>query len=167
MKVQDVKRPDVAASMKKLAYKQAEANRTFGVPHVGTHGIRHRATTDIANSGVPTKVGMKLLEGRRADYGEEVLPTLAAQLVKEYGGSFSIKNLRRMGQFAVTSPDERIVVSLIRQLSWTHFNPGPAREGLHGTRLSTNRRYLPASHRPAYQASSDKLLATPHLDAQV
>ena len=31
MKVQDVKRPDVAALMKKLAYKQAEANRTFGV----------------------------------------------------------------------------------------------------------------------------------------
>ena len=29
-------------------------------PHVGTHGIRHRSTTDIANSGVPTKVGMKL-----------------------------------------------------------------------------------------------------------
>ena len=27
---------------------------------VGTHGIRHRSTTDIANSGVPTKVGMKL-----------------------------------------------------------------------------------------------------------
>ncbi|WP_425598074.1 tyrosine-type recombinase/integrase [Frateuria aurantia] len=31
MKVQDVKHPDVAALMKKLAYKQAEANRTFGV----------------------------------------------------------------------------------------------------------------------------------------
>ena len=30
------------------------------MPHVGTHGIRHRSTTDIANSGVPTKVGMKL-----------------------------------------------------------------------------------------------------------
>lgn len=30
------------------------------VPHVGTHGIRHRAATDIANSGVPIKVGMKL-----------------------------------------------------------------------------------------------------------
>lgn len=29
-----------------------------GVPHVGTHGIRHRAATDIANSGVPVKVGM-------------------------------------------------------------------------------------------------------------
>lgn len=30
------------------------------VPHVGTHGIRHRATTDIANSGIPIKVGMAL-----------------------------------------------------------------------------------------------------------
>jgi integrase len=31
-----------------------------GLPHVGTHGIRHRAATDIANSGVPVKVGMAL-----------------------------------------------------------------------------------------------------------
>jgi len=30
------------------------------VPHVGTHGIRHRAATDIANSGVPIQVGMAL-----------------------------------------------------------------------------------------------------------
>ena len=30
------------------------------VPHIGTHGIRHRATTEIANSGVPVKVGMQL-----------------------------------------------------------------------------------------------------------
>ncbi len=30
------------------------------IPHVGTHGIRHRAATDIANSGVPVKVGMTL-----------------------------------------------------------------------------------------------------------
>lgn len=31
-----------------------------GVPHVGTHGIRHRSVTDIANSGVPVKIGMAL-----------------------------------------------------------------------------------------------------------
>jgi integrase len=34
--------------------------RRAGVPHVGTHGIRHRAATDIANSGVSVKVGMAL-----------------------------------------------------------------------------------------------------------
>lgn len=31
-----------------------------GVPHCGTHAVRHRAATDIANSGVPVKVGMAL-----------------------------------------------------------------------------------------------------------
>ena len=31
-----------------------------GVPKVGTHGIRHRSATDIANSGIPVKVGMAL-----------------------------------------------------------------------------------------------------------
>ena len=31
-----------------------------GVAHTGTHGIRHRSATDIANSGVPVKVGMAL-----------------------------------------------------------------------------------------------------------
>jgi integrase len=31
-----------------------------GVPPVGTHGIRHRSATDIANSGIPVKVGMAL-----------------------------------------------------------------------------------------------------------
>lgn len=31
-----------------------------GVPHIGTHGIRHRATTEIANSGVSVKIGMAL-----------------------------------------------------------------------------------------------------------
>lgn len=31
-----------------------------GVTHVGTHGIRHRSATDIANSGIPVKVGMAL-----------------------------------------------------------------------------------------------------------
>ncbi|HCA7627855.1 TPA: DUF1016 family protein [Pseudomonas aeruginosa] len=67
------------------------------------------------------RIHTQVLEGRRADYGEEVVLTLAAQLVKEYGSSFSVKNLRRMVQFAAAYADERIVVSLIRQLSWTHF----------------------------------------------
>ena len=31
-----------------------------GLPHCGTHAVRHRAATDIANSGIPLKVGMAL-----------------------------------------------------------------------------------------------------------
>ncbi len=42
-------------------------------------------------------------------------------MVDEHGPSFGEKNLRRMIQFAEVFPQEEIVVSLIRQLSWTHF----------------------------------------------
>lgn len=88
---------------------------------------RQRATSAVNSEltmlywRIGQRIHTQVLEGRRADYGEEVLPTLAAQLVNEYGNSFSVKNLRRMVQFAATFPEEPIVVSLIRQLSWTHF----------------------------------------------
>jgi integrase len=36
-----------------------------GVRHYGTHAIRHRAATDIANSGVLTKIGMALTPTKR------------------------------------------------------------------------------------------------------
>lgn len=67
------------------------------------------------------RIHTQVLEGRRDDYGEEVVSTMAAQRVHEYGSSFSVKHLRRMVQFATTFPDEQIVVSLIRQLRWTHL----------------------------------------------
>jgi hypothetical protein len=56
------------------------------------------------------------LAGERARYGEEIVPTLATQLVRDYGRGFAEKNLRRMVQFATTFSDEPIVVTLSRQL---------------------------------------------------
>jgi integrase len=38
----------------------SRALKAAGATHVGTHGIRHRSATDIANSGIPVKVGMAL-----------------------------------------------------------------------------------------------------------
>lgn len=61
------------------------------------------------------------LQNRTESYGKQIVATLWRQLVAEYGASFSEKNLRRMMQFAVVFPDEKIVVSVIRQLSWTHI----------------------------------------------
>lgn len=46
---------------------------------------------------------------------------MSRQLAHQYGVGFSEKNIRRMIQFAEVFPDEQIVVSLIRQLTWTHF----------------------------------------------
>lgn len=60
-------------------------------------------------------------QDRAETYGKQVVANLCRQLETDYGTSFSEKNLRRMMQFAETFPDEKIVVSLIRQLSWTHL----------------------------------------------
>ena len=53
---------DPNAPMPKLTYYKGWRRilARAGIPHVGTHGIRHRSVTDIANSGIPVKVGMAL-----------------------------------------------------------------------------------------------------------
>ncbi len=66
-------------------------------------------------------INQEVMQNERGTYGEQIVVSLAQQLVTEYGTSFSEKNLRRMMQFARCFPDEKIVVSLIRQLSWTHI----------------------------------------------
>ena len=47
---------------------------------------------------------------------------MSAPLTEDDGGGLAVKNFRRVVQIAVTFPDEQIVVSLIRQLSWTHWD---------------------------------------------
>jgi len=67
------------------------------------------------------RINDEVLQGERAEYGKEVVATLAQELTHAYGGGFAEKNLRRMMQFAEVFPDEQLVVSLVRQLSWTHI----------------------------------------------
>ena len=67
------------------------------------------------------RIHEEVLGNKRADYGKQVISSLASHLVLEYGNGFSEKSIRRMIQFAEVFPDEQIVVSAIRQLSWTHF----------------------------------------------
>jgi predicted nuclease of restriction endonuclease-like (RecB) superfamily len=62
-----------------------------------------------------------VLAGGRAGYGDEIVATLSRQLVAEHGRGFERKNLHRMVQFAEAFPDEQIVATLWRQLSWSHF----------------------------------------------
>ncbi len=66
-------------------------------------------------------IRINILGAKRAEYGEQVVSLLSAQLSKEFGRGFAEKNLRRMVQFVEAFPNREIVVSLIRQLSWTHF----------------------------------------------
>ena len=65
-------------------------------------------------------VNSYILENQRAEYGKQIVASLARQLQQDYGNNFSEKNLRRMMQFADRFPEKEKVVSLIRQLTWTH-----------------------------------------------
>ena len=62
-----------------------------------------------------------VLHEQRAEYGEEIVSTLSKQLEAEYGRGFSRSSLTRMVKLAEYFPEERIVASLMQQLSWTHF----------------------------------------------
>ena len=88
----------------------------------------HRSVALAVNTGmtmlywqIGKRINDEILKGKRAEYGKEIVVSLARQLVVEYGNSFSDKNLRRMSQFSEVYPSKEIVVSLIRHLSWTHF----------------------------------------------
>jgi len=67
------------------------------------------------------RINDEILKGNRAGYGEQIVSTLSRQLVADYGKGFNAKNLHRMIQFAEVFQDEQIVVTLLRQLSWSHF----------------------------------------------
>lgn len=90
--------------------------------------VTRQSVANAINAGLTAlnwKIGYRIrseiLKNKRAKYGKEIIVTVSQELSQEYGIGFSEKNIRRMIQFAEVFPDEQIVVSLIRQLSWTHF----------------------------------------------
>jgi predicted nuclease of restriction endonuclease-like (RecB) superfamily len=82
-------------------------------------------STNCALSFLFWQVGKRILEHilqyQRAAYGKEIMTNLSEKLVQLYGRNFAEKNLRRMVQFAEQFSDEKIVVPLARQLSWSHL----------------------------------------------
>ena len=98
---------------------------------------------------VGQRIRQDILKEKRAEYGEEIVPTLSAQLVADFGRSFTTRNLFHMTRFAEVFPDVQIVYSLSTQLSWTHFRDiialdDPPRElllkKLHEARLAAQAR---------------------------
>lgn len=79
------------------------------------------ATISMLYWQVGNRINKEILKDQRAEYGKQIVVTLSQQLLEDYGNSFSEKNIRRMMQFATVFQEKEIVVSLIRQLSWTHL----------------------------------------------
>ena len=88
----------------------------------------HRQVAHAVNAGLTItywQIGKRLLTENltdgRGEYGQKILATLSAQLVREFGKGFSYSALTRMTRFAEQFPDDRILATLLQELTWSHF----------------------------------------------
>lgn len=70
---------------------------------------------------VGQRIHREILASQRANYGDEIVSALSRQLTADFGRGFSAKNLHHMVRLAQAFPDEAIVSTLRRQLSWSHL----------------------------------------------
>jgi predicted nuclease of restriction endonuclease-like (RecB) superfamily len=70
---------------------------------------------------VGQRIRTELLQGQRAEYGKQVVSTLAAHLTREYGKGWSEQQLWYCIQAAERFPDEAILHTLCGELSWSHL----------------------------------------------
>ena len=67
------------------------------------------------------RIGTELLQGQRADYGKQVVAELARQLTADFGRGWSEQQLRHCVRLAEVFPQDQILSTLRRELSWSHF----------------------------------------------
>jgi predicted nuclease of restriction endonuclease-like (RecB) superfamily len=91
-----------------------EQNRNFIV-------VQANSVMTMLFWNIGKRINEEVLQNRRAEYGKQIVATLARQLVEKYGRNFEKTNLTRMMKFAEEFPDLGIVAPLAQQLSWSHF----------------------------------------------
>jgi predicted nuclease of restriction endonuclease-like (RecB) superfamily len=67
------------------------------------------------------RIKTDILQNKRAEYGQNIIKQLSANLTEQYGKGWSEKQLRHCLRIAETFPDMEIVSTLWRQLSWSHI----------------------------------------------
>ncbi|MVN21739.1 PDDEXK nuclease domain-containing protein [Mucilaginibacter arboris] len=70
---------------------------------------------------VGKRINDEILGNERAEYGKQIVRSLAQQLTEDYGRGWGEKQLRQCMQFATVFPDEQIVYALRIEFSWTHL----------------------------------------------
>ncbi|MGD1045760.1 MAG: PDDEXK nuclease domain-containing protein [Bacteroidota bacterium] len=113
---------------------KAQSAKTNQVAHSLYTEIRsliestRRQVSQVVNSGLVTmywQIGIlirkNVLGEERAEYGKQIFYALSRKLTEEFGTGFSQANLFHMVRFAEVFPEQKIIASLMRQLSWTHL----------------------------------------------
>jgi hypothetical protein len=95
---------------------------TSAVSSATTAAFVHAKAHLAKNSNISLPADTKRsFNNQRADYAKQIVKQVAQQLTYEYGKGFNEKSLRKMMQFYQAFPQQVIVSTLSRQLSWSHF----------------------------------------------
>jgi len=70
---------------------------------------------------VGKRINEEILKKNRAEYGKQIIISLALQLTNEYGKGWSEKQLMHCIRTAETFQDEQILSAVRREFSWTHI----------------------------------------------
>lgn len=84
------------------------------------------AATNAAMVDAYWQIGRRIVEeeqggAARAEYGSQLIRTLARALGEEFGKGMSVANLKNFRQFYLTFPEAGKSYALRSQLSWTHW----------------------------------------------
>lgn len=100
--ITDIK--DIIASGRKVAYNAANKAMVLTYWNVGKRIVEQEQNGK-----------------ERAEYGKALIEVLSEELTKEYGKSFSKRNLQYFRKFYLAFPDEKIVNTCVHNLNWSHF----------------------------------------------
>ena len=90
-------------------------------------GTRHRlaitvnAELCLLHWHIGKRIKEDVLYSKRADYGKEIVKTLAGKLTEQYGKGWSDRKLLHCIRAAYTFTEDEIVYAVRIQLTWTHL----------------------------------------------
>ncbi|MCF8411756.1 MAG: PDDEXK nuclease domain-containing protein [Crocinitomicaceae bacterium] len=83
--------------------------------------ITVNATLSLLYWQIGKRINEEILQNQRAEYGKEIVASLALALSLEFGKGWSEKHLRHCLRTAETFQNKEIFYALSRELTWTHI----------------------------------------------
>ena len=88
---------------------------------------KHRIATEFNSTvvvlywSIGKRINEEILKGDRANYGDQIISHVADALTMQFGKGYNRASIFRMVRFAKIYPEQKIVATVSRQLSWSHI----------------------------------------------